>query len=112
MSGLLPDSASSGNITSISPDRAHAHLERFRRRVPGPAQGCSPDVFGLPLTNGIAVGHCAHCKAEVDARAFRLNPTDATRMLCPNRACGRSFEWKRQNKNKLWPEQRAYSVLR
>ena len=55
--------------------------------------------------------HCPHCKAEVYARTFRLDPTDATRLLCPNPACGRSL-WKRQNKGKLWPEQRAYSVLR
>lgn len=55
---------------------------------------------------------CPHCHAEVDARTFRLDPADANKLLCPSRACGRSFEWKRQNKGKLWPEQRAYTVLR
>lgn len=55
---------------------------------------------------------CPHCKAEVDARTFRLDPADANKLLCPNRACAKSFEWKKQNKGKLWPEQRAYSVLR
>ena len=55
---------------------------------------------------------CPHCQAEVDARTFRLDPTDSSRLLCPNRICGKLFEWKRQNRGKLWPEQRAYSVLR
>lgn len=55
---------------------------------------------------------CPQCSAKVDARTFRLDPLDATRLVCPSAACGRSFEWKRQNRGKLWPEQRAYSVLR
>ena len=55
---------------------------------------------------------CPSCGTEVDARAFQLDPSDANRLLCPNRVCSRSFEWKNQNKGKLWPEQRAYSVLR
>lgn len=55
---------------------------------------------------------CPHCGTEVDARTFRLDPINAAKLVCPNTGCGRSFEWKRQNKGKLWPEQRAYSVLR
>ena len=39
-------------------------------------------------------------------------PTDHTKMICPNRLCTRMFIWKAQNKGKLWPEQRAYKVLR
>ena len=30
----------------------------------------------------------------------------------PSAVCANSFAWKRQNKGKLWPEQRAYSGLR
>ena len=63
---------------------------------------------GNRLSNG---WHCPRCRTEVDARAFRLDPDDATKLICPNRACAHSFEWKHQNKGKLWPEQRAYSVL-
>ncbi len=55
---------------------------------------------------------CPHCRTGIDARTFRLDPKDSTRLLCPNAACARSFEWKQQNKGKLWPEQRAYNVLR
>ena len=55
---------------------------------------------------------CPHCRAEVDARTFRLDPQDAAKLLCPNSSCARSFAWKRQNKGRLWTEQRAYSVLR
>lgn len=55
---------------------------------------------------------CPHCRTEIDARTFRLDPLDAAKLLCPKAACARSFKWKRQNRGKLWPEQRAYSVLR
>ncbi len=55
---------------------------------------------------------CPHCSTEIDARTFRLDPTDAAKLVCANAACNRSFAWKSQNKGKLWPEQRAYSVLR
>ena len=55
---------------------------------------------------------CPHCRAEIDARTFRLDPCDASKLLCPDAGCGQSFPWKRQNKGKLWPEQRSYSVLR
>ena len=55
---------------------------------------------------------CPHCKTAIDARTFRLNPHDAAQLVCPNAACAKSFAWKQQNKGKLWPEQRAYSVLR
>jgi len=55
---------------------------------------------------------CPHCWTGIDARTFRLDPLDARKLICPNRLCAQSFEWKRQNKGKLWPEQRAYSVLR
>ncbi len=55
---------------------------------------------------------CPHCQTTIDARTFRLDPHDTAQMVCPNRACAKSFVWKRQNKGKLWPEQRAYSVLR
>lgn len=64
---------------------------------------------GNRLSNG---WRCPHCQAEVDARTFRLDPANANKLLCPNRACAKSFEWNKQNKGKLWPEQRAYSVLR
>lgn len=56
--------------------------------------------------------HCPHCETRVDTRSFRLDPRDAEKLVCPNRFCAHSFEWKQQNKGKLWPEQRAYSVLR
>lgn len=55
---------------------------------------------------------CPHCATAVDARTFRLSAADASKLVCPNRLCAREFQWKRQNKGKLWPEQRAYSVLR
>ena len=56
--------------------------------------------------------HCPHCRTEVGARTFRIDPADTFKLVCPNQDCGRSFAWKGQNKGKLWPEQRAYSVLR
>jgi hypothetical protein len=55
---------------------------------------------------------CPYCRTEIDARTFRLDPLDATKLLCPNLACVQSFEWKQQNKGKLWPEHRRHSVLR
>lgn len=55
---------------------------------------------------------CPHCWIGIDARTFRLDPLDARKLICPNRLCAQSFKWKRQNKGKLWPEQRAYRVLR
>ena len=55
---------------------------------------------------------CPHCRTEIDGRSFRLDPQNATKLLCLNANCAKSFAWKRQNKGKLWPEQRAYSVLR
>ena len=55
---------------------------------------------------------CPRCGATVTAQTFRLVPGDASRLLCPNKVCGVQFTWKDQNKGKLWPEQRAYSVLR
>ena len=55
---------------------------------------------------------CPHCRTSIDVRTFRLDPHDATQLVCPNAACAKSFAWKRQNKGKLWPEQRAYNVLR
>ena len=59
-----------------------------------------------------SVWRCPHCHTEVDARNFRLGLLDSAKLVCLNAACARSFEWKRQNKGKLWPQQRAYSVLR
>ena len=55
---------------------------------------------------------CPHCRSEINARTFRLDPKDTTKLLCPSMSCGKSFTWKQQNKGKLWPEQRAYSILR
>jgi len=55
---------------------------------------------------------CPRCRTAVDARTFRLDPRDPTQLVCPNQACAAQFAWKRQNKGKLWPEHRAYSVLR
>ena len=55
---------------------------------------------------------CPHCHTEIDTRTFRLLPTDTSKLVCPSRACGREFTWRAQNKGKLWPEQRAYAVLR
>ena len=55
---------------------------------------------------------CPHCATGIDTRTFQLAPTDSSKIVCPNRACGRRFSWRTQNKGKLWPESRAYSVLR
>ena len=55
---------------------------------------------------------CPHCETTIDARSFRLDPANGNQVLCPNQSCGRYFAWKSQNKGKLWPEQRAYNVLR
>ncbi len=55
---------------------------------------------------------CPHCQKVIHTRTFRLAPTDSSRLVCPNSLCARMFDWKTQNKGKLWPEQRAYSVLR
>lgn len=55
---------------------------------------------------------CPHCKATIDSRSFRLSSASASKLVCPRPSCGREFEWKQQNRGKLWPEQRAYSVLR
>ena len=55
---------------------------------------------------------CPHCQTAIDARTFRLDRRDAAKLVCPNTACRKSFPWKQQNRGKLWPEQRAYSVLR
>ena len=59
-----------------------------------------------------SVWRCPHCRSEIDARTFHLDPQDATELLCPSLGCGKSFTWKQQNKGKLWTEQRAYTVLR
>ena len=59
-----------------------------------------------------ATWHRPHCRTQITAQSFRLVPGDASSLLCPNQACGHSFFWKQQNKGKLWPEQRAYNVLR
>lgn len=53
---------------------------------------------------------CPHCRTPLDSRSFRLSPTDASKLVCPH--CGRQFHWSEQNEGRLWPEQRAYSVLR
>lgn len=55
---------------------------------------------------------CPHCMAEIDTRTFRLSTPDTSKLICPNPTCGREFAWRQQNRGKLWPEQRAYSVLR
>ena len=55
---------------------------------------------------------CPHCATEIDTRTFRLSSTDCSQLVCPSRACAKEFTWRTQNKGKLWPEQRAYSVLR
>ena len=55
---------------------------------------------------------CPQCDTEITAQNFRLAVGDASRLLCPNRSCGSTFAWQQQNKGKLWPEQRAYSVLK
>ncbi len=59
-----------------------------------------------------ATWQCPKCRTEITAQHFRLAPGDASSLLCPNQACGQQFAWKQQNKGKLWPEQRAYNVLR
>ena len=58
------------------------------------------------------VWRCPHCCLPIDNRNFQLAPNDHSKMICPDRLCSRSFDWKIQNKGKLWPEQRAYNVLR
>ncbi len=64
-------------------------------------------------TNRLATTwQCPRCKTEMTAQNFRLAPDDPLSLVCPNQACGKSFAWKQQNKGKLWPEQRAYNVLR
>ena len=55
---------------------------------------------------------CPHCAAVIDTRTFRLSAAGPSKLICPNPACAREFEWRGQNKGKLWPEQRAYNVLR
>ncbi len=62
---------------------------------------------GNRLSNAWA---CPQRATEIDTSAFRLSPGDAGKLVCP--ACAREFPWNAQNKGKLWPEQRAYSVLR
>ena len=59
-----------------------------------------------------ATWQCPHCKMKITGQNFRLAPVDASSLICPDPACGLTFAWKQQNKGKLWPEQRAYSVLR
>lgn len=53
---------------------------------------------------------CPHCAAAIDTRSFRFVPGSPSLLICP--VCDRTFVWKTQNKGKLWPEQRAYNVLR
>ena len=60
----------------------------------------------------ITAWRCPYCDEQIGAKSFRLVPTDHTKMICPNRLCARMFTWTTQNKGKLWPEQRAYNVLR
>ena len=55
---------------------------------------------------------CPHCSTAIGTRTFRLSPTNTAKLVCPNPTCGREFFWRAQNKGKLWPEQRAYNVLR
>ena len=55
---------------------------------------------------------CPHCGMGIDASTFRLSATNASQMRCPRQECGRTFAWKRQNRGRLWPEQRAYTLLR
>lgn len=64
---------------------------------------------GNRLSNG---WRCPHCGHEIDFRSFRLAPASSTELVCPSHECGKTFPWRKQNKGKLWPEQRAYSVLR
>ena len=59
-----------------------------------------------------SVWRCPHCTTEIDTQTFRLSASDTSKLVCPNAACGREFAWRSQNKGKLWPEQRAYNVLR
>ncbi len=60
----------------------------------------------------ITAWQCPYCDEHIAAKSFRLTPSDYSKMICPNRLCARMFTWKAQNKGKLWPEQRAYNVLR
>ncbi len=39
--------------------------------------------------------HCSHCRSEVDARTFRLDPVDSAKLVCPNQDYGKSFAWGR-----------------
>lgn len=41
---------------------------------------------------------CPHCRTAVDARTFRLDPGDATQLVCLNAAYAKSFAWKRQTR--------------
>ena len=60
----------------------------------------------------ITAWRCPYCDEQIMTKSFRLVPTDHSKMICSNRLCARMFSWKIQNKDKLWPEQRAYTVLR
>ena len=64
---------------------------------------------GNRITN---VWRCPHCQKIINTQAFRLDPNSSPRLICPNSLCAYSFEWKAQNIGRLWPEQRAYNVLR
>ena len=64
---------------------------------------------GNRLSNG---WRCPHCEHEIDFRSFRFAPASSAELVCPSRECGKTFPWRKQNKGKLWPEQRAYGVLR
>ncbi len=55
---------------------------------------------------------CPHCHATINTRSFRFVPGCPSELICSNPVCGRQFSWNTQNKGKLWPEQRAYNVLR
>jgi hypothetical protein len=55
---------------------------------------------------------CPHCGMGIDASTFRLSRYECSQIHCPRQACGRTFAWTRQNRGRLWPEQRAYTVLR
>ncbi len=55
---------------------------------------------------------CPHCGMKIDASTLSLSDSDASQLKCPRQECARTFVWKRQNRGRLWPEQRAYTVLR
>ena len=44
--------------------------------------------------------------------AYPLSSRNASKLICPHPNCGQEFESRQQNRGRLWPEQRAYSVLR